>query len=184
MNNPTRLAALALTCGAVAVPTAVFASAETVPTADGTITARHQADNLEKGIVVECTSADPALEAWVSMYENSRYGNVLQVVVGDPDQGMGASTESDRRFVRARKAFGQVEVGGEVATLRGKVVRRGERTRVREVIDDAGEHIVTRGWNRPLRTRLTLRYGDVKVPLDCDTAFAYHLHVTKTPTAG
>ena len=181
MNHATRLAALALACAAVAAPPA---SAAPAPTAAPTITPRHQADNLEKGIVIECTSADPALEAWVSMYENSRYGNVLQVVVGDPDQGMGASTESDRRFVTARKALGRVEVGGEVATVRGRVVRTGERTRVSESFDDAGQHIVTRGWNRPLRTRLSLRYGDVKVPLECDTAFAYHLHVTKTPIAG
>jgi hypothetical protein len=77
-----------------------------------------------------------------------------------------------------------VQIGGEVATVTGSVVRQGPKSRVREEFDDAGQLILTRGWHRQLGTDLTLSYGDVTVPLTCDNAFAYHLHVTKTPIEG
>lgn len=187
MNTTVRLVALALGAGALAFPTMGAAQgdpAAQAPTHRPAAAHANHADNLEKGVVIECTSAAPALDAYVSMYDNSRYVNVLQVVIGDPDQGMGNSAESPTRFVRARQAFGQVDVGGEVATVTGSAVRTGPKSRVREEYDDAGQLIVTRGWHRRLRTDLSLAYGDVTVPLTCDTAFAYHLHVTRTPVAG
>jgi hypothetical protein len=189
MTTPThsRLAALATVALAVAVPaTALAAPAQPVPQVDATHDVRHahHARNLQKGIVVECTSGARRLEAFVSLYENSRYVNVLQVVVGDPDQGLGDSVENPRGFVRGRRAFGRLELGGEVAKVSGSVVRKGPRTRVHEVVEDAGERIVSRGWHRPLVTDLRLAYGDVSVPLNCDAAFAYHLHVTRTPIDG
>jgi hypothetical protein len=171
MNTIPRLASLVLGAAAVVVPACAVAAP---PHTD-------RSANLEKGLVVECTSGAKRLEAFVSMYENSRYANVLQVVVGDPDQGLGSSVEDPAGFVDGRAAFGQVEVGGEVATVSGSVERTGAPSRVHEELTDAGQLIVTRGWHRDLRADLSLRYGDVSVPLTCDTAFAYHLHVQKTP---
>ena len=187
MNN-FRLAGLALGAIAITTPIGTLAAhgqpAAPVTDAAPKVQPHDRAQSLEKGIVVECVGGAPRLEAFVSLYENSRYVNVLQVVVGDPDQGMGDSVEDPAGFVHGRTAYGSLELGGEVATVTGSVVRKGPRREVHEIIDDAGEHIVSRGWHRPLVTDLRMAYGDVTVPLTCDTAFAYHLHVRKTPITG
>jgi len=49
----------------------------------------------ERGIVLECQGEAHGLRVWTSVYENQRYGNVVQVVIGDPDDGNGSSKNTD-----------------------------------------------------------------------------------------
>ncbi len=137
---------------------------------------------VERGVVLECTGSAHGTDAYVNVYENDRYANYLQVVLND-DPDLAASREPADLW-RAGKVRGAIRVGGERAVVRGTAIRVGRPTRVHEELDDAGQHIVSDGVHRRLRTDLVLRYDGVRIPLTCDTAFAYRLTVTKTDTTG
>ena len=135
----------------------------------------------ERGIVVECQGDAHGVRIWTSVYENHRYGNTVQVVVGDPDDGNGNSRGTDEKFLVDGQLKAWVKVDGKRATIKGTAERYGTRTKVYEEYDDAGFLVKTRGFHRQLRTELVATYAGKTVPLTCDPAFAYNLEVKKIP---
>jgi hypothetical protein len=135
----------------------------------------------ERGIVLECTGNAHGVEVYASLYENQRYGNTLQVVLGDPDDGNGASKETDQKFVVDSVVKASVKVGGRRVLIEGIAERHGPRTRVYDEYEDAGFLIKTRGYHRRIVTDMGARYAGRSIPLACDTAFAFDLEVKKIP---
>jgi hypothetical protein len=137
----------------------------------------------ERGIVIECTGEAHGLRVWTSVYENQRYGNTVQVVLGDPDDGNGNSRNSDEKFLVDGVLRASVKVDGTRAVIKGTAERYGARTKVYEEYEDAGFLIKTRGFHRQLETDLVAKYDGKTVPLTCDPAFYYDLEVKKIPIA-
>jgi hypothetical protein len=135
----------------------------------------------ERGIVIECRGQAHGVQVWTSVYENQRYGNTVQVVIGDPDDGNGNLRNTDDKFLADGVVNASVKVHGKKAVIKGVAERYGARTKVYEEYDDAGFLIKTRGFHRQLRTDLVARYDGTVVPLTCDPAFSYDLEVKKIP---
>ncbi len=136
----------------------------------------------ERGIVIECAGDAHGVQVWTSVYENQRYGNTVQVVIGGPDDGNGSSRNTDDKFLLDGSVKASVQVNGKKAVIHGTAVRYGARSSVYEEFDDAGFLIKTRGFHRQLRTDLVATYAGKVVPLTCDPAFFYDLEVKKIPT--
>ncbi len=137
----------------------------------------------ERGIVMECYGSADGLQAYASLYENDKYGNVLQVVLGDPDDGNGRSKEVKQAFLKNGKVRASISVDGDKAKIRGTARKVGTKKKVHEVHDDAGYLITIDGTHRRLATDLVLSYDGVRVPLTCDPAFRYDLMVVKEQIA-
>jgi hypothetical protein len=135
----------------------------------------------ERGIVLECQGKAHGLRVWTSVYENQRYGNTVQVVIGDPDAGNGSSKNSDGRFLVDGVVHASVRVDDKLAVIKGTATRHGARSKVYEEYEDAGYLIKTRGFHRQLETDLVATYAGKTVPLTCDPAFYYDLEVKKIP---
>ena len=135
----------------------------------------------ERGIVIECAGDAHGVQVWTSVYENQRYGNTVQVVIGDPDDGNGNSRNTDAKFLVDGVVKATVKVDGKRALIEGAAERHGPRTKVYEEYEDAGFLIKTRGFHRQLVTDMGARYGGKSIPLACDTAFYYDLEVKKIP---
>jgi hypothetical protein len=135
----------------------------------------------ERGIVLECVGQAHGVRIYTSVYENSRYGNTVQVVVGDPDDGNGNSRQTDEKFLVDGVVKATVKVDGKRVLIEGAAERHGARTKVWDVQEDAGFLIKTRGYHRQVVTDMGARYAGTSVPLACDTAFAYDLEVKKVP---
>ena len=135
----------------------------------------------ERGIVIECAGDAHGVQVWTSVYENQRYGNTVQVVIGDPDDGNGSLRNTDEKFLVDGAVKASVKVNGKKAVIKGTAVRYGARSSVYEEYDDAGFLIKTRGFHRQLRTDLVATYAGKVVPLTCDPAFFYDLEVKKIP---
>jgi len=135
----------------------------------------------ERGIVMECVGEADGLQAYASLYENNRYGNHLQVVLGDPDAGNGRSKLVKRRILEDGTVRAAITIDGARARIKGTAARVGKKEHVHEELDDAGYHVTSDGTHRRIVTDLELRYDGAVVPLTCDPAFAYALKVTKTP---
>lgn len=155
------------------------ASALTAPGEAGTTTTTH-----ERGNVIECTGTIKGRDAYVSVYENNTYANVVQVLIGDDEDQVGNSREVEEGFIHHKRVHASVEVGGKRAVVEGRASRHGKRIAVHESYDDAGKLITVDGYHRRLATDLTLTWGKKTVPLDCDNAFFYDLTVTKEDIAG
>ena len=135
----------------------------------------------ERGIVLECNGDAHGLQVWTSVYENQRYGNTVQVVIGDPDDGHGSSKSTEDKFVVDGVVKAAVKIDGKRALIEGVVQRHGARTTVYDEYVDAGFLIKTRGYHRQLLTDMGARYAGTSAPLVCDTAFVYDLEVKKIP---
>ena len=135
----------------------------------------------ERGIVIECRGDAHGVQVWTSVYENQRYGNTVQVVIGGPDDGNGNSKNSDEKFLVDGVVHASVKVDGKKAVIKGTAERYGARSKVYEEYDDAGFLIKTRGFHRQLDTDLVATYAGKTVPLTCDPAFYYDLEVKKIP---
>jgi hypothetical protein len=174
-SNRTLTAALLAATALMAGPTPAFAM---------------QADDFgpatterERGIVLECRGEAGGLQAYASLYENDKHVNVLQVVLGDPDDGNGRSKQVERGFLEDGKVRGTITIDGAKAKIRGTADLVGKKKKVHEVHDDAGYLITVDGTHRRLATDLVLSYDGVRVPLTCDPAFRYDLMVTKEQIA-
>ena len=129
---------------------------------------RHAGDDFgpatterERGIVLDCHGEADGLQAYASIYENQRYGNHLQVVLGDPDDGNGRSKEPKRPFLVDGKVRATITVDGAKAKIRGTAAKVGKKKAVHEVHDDAGYLITVDGTHRRLANDLVLRYDGV-----------------------
>jgi hypothetical protein len=171
MQHALRTLTLATAALVLTAPTPTYAA----ETPNGTTTER------ERGIVMECTGEADGLEVYTSIYENHRYGNYVQVVLGDPDAGNGVNKKAERAFLRDGAVRATVTIDGTRAKVRGTASKVGKKKHVHDELDDAGYHVTSDGTHRRLRNDLVLSYGGTLVPLTCDTAFAYDLTVTKTP---
>lgn len=136
----------------------------------------------ERGIVVECTGTMQGRSVYASLYENNRYADVLQVLVGDDDHQVGGSREDRDGFLERGRVTAAMKVDGSRARITGTAPKVGRNTPVHEEYDDAGQHITADGTHRLLDTDLELTWRGRTVPLDCGTAFAYRLTVTKEST--
>ena len=137
----------------------------------------------ERGIVMECTGEADGLQAYASLYENDRFGNYVQVVLGDPDAGNGVNKLVKRKLLEDGVVRATVTIDGAKAKIRGTASRVGKKKHVHEELDDAGYHVVSDGTHRRLRNDLAFEYDGMATRLSCDPAFAYNLRVTKTPIA-
>jgi hypothetical protein len=135
----------------------------------------------EHGIVIECTGNAQGLRVYTSVYENDPHGNTVQVVLGDPDDGNGASRNTDAKFLVDGVVNARVKVNGKRATIKGTAERYGARKKVYEEHEDAGYLIKVRGFHRKLDTDLVATYAGKTVPLTCSPAFYYDLEVKKIP---
>lgn len=135
----------------------------------------------EHGIVLECRGDLDGTAVYASLYENDKYGNWFQVVLGDPDAGNGKSKNVKREILDEGKVRASITIDGAKATVRGTVSKVGKKKPVHEELDDAGYFIVNDGTHRRLRNDLAFEYDGMATRLTCDPAFAYDLKVTKTP---
>jgi hypothetical protein len=144
----------------------------------------------ESGHAFSCQGASGGLSVNVELYENSAYGPHASIFVESPDGEFGGGWgPGDVPIVDGRRlsasipfsSLGEEEVPAGTATVRGTFHNAGPRTKVHEVIEDAGEIITTDGYNRPLSARMTVDVLGRSVRLTCSTAFAFDLRVTRTP---
>lgn len=137
----------------------------------------------ERGFVMECRGESDGLQAYASLYENDKFGNYVQVVLGEPDDGNGKSKQVRKPILKDGAVRATITIDGAKAKVRGTAAKVGRKTHVHEELDDAGYHVTSDGTHRRLENDLVLTYQGVTVPLTCDPAFAYALTVTKTPIA-
>lgn len=173
----TTVPALAI-LGLAAAGVLTAAPSTAAPALDRTAPTSSSSAEIERGVVLECTGSAHGTSAYVDLYENDRYVNYVQVVVNDDPELANSREPAD--LWRAGKVRTAIRVGGERAVVSGTAVRVGRPKRVHEEHDDAGQHIVVDGTHRRLRSDLVLTYAGTRIPLTCDTAFAYRLRVTKT----
>ena len=136
----------------------------------------------ERGILLECTGDLGARPVRVNLYENRTYGNYLEIQLGEGGGAdeVGVSREFAKPFVAKGKVRATARLAGRTAAVRGTVVRTKKVTQIRDVVDDAGLRIVTKGTHTHLRDNLTFTYGKRSSGLDCQKAVIYRLKVTKT----
>ena len=135
----------------------------------------------ETGILLECSGTWKGEDVYASVYENNTYGNTVQIVIADGDVA-GGVRETTRAFKDGRDVRAVMKLKGKRAVVQGTARAVGKKTLVHEEHDDAGQHIVVDGFHRKLSKDLTLTWRHRTVQLDCDTAFAYNLEVTKEST--
>ena len=135
----------------------------------------------ERGIVLECHGQASGFEARATVYENSRYGNTVQVGIGDPESDKGGMRNTDQKFLVDGDLKATVQVAGQRAVVKGTAVRFGPRIPVSESFDDGPYLVKNRGFHRQLRTDLVVKYAGKVVPLTCDPAFYYNLEVKRIP---
>lgn len=172
MQTPRTLTAALLTTTAL-----IAGSAPASALASDGATTTHR----ERGIVLECRGELDGTAVYASLYENDKYGNWFQVVLGDPDAGNGKSKNVKREILEDGKVRASITIDGAKAVVRGTASKVGKKKPVHEELDDAGYHIVNDGTHRRLRNDLAFEYDGMATRLSCDPAFAYNLTVTKTP---
>jgi len=176
-NNKTRitLVAAALVGGlsiagvAAAQPAPHKAPATATTTTSNTPVVEHEA-----GIVLEGSGSVGDLSASITVYENSLYGNSVQVVLGDDVIG---DDEGTTAYLVDGVLQATVRVDGKAATLSGRLAPTGRPEKIVEPAQDAGEQLVTRGTHTELVGDVTLSYDGVVIPLELAPAFAYDLEV-------
>lgn len=135
----------------------------------------------ERGIVLECGGKKSGLEVHTVVYENSRYGNTVQVRIGGRESEKAAMRTTDDKFLVDGQLRATVKVAGLRAVVKGTAERVGPRIPVNESFDDGDYAITNRGFHRKLRTSLVAKYDGKVVPLTCAPAFYYDLDVKKVP---
>ena len=148
--------------------------------ARGNVNVEHQ-----RGIVLEGNGLAGDLPVAVTVYENSLYGNSIQVVLGDPDSGgqIGFAEQTDP-FVVDGVLHAAVDVDGRTMEFTGTVEETGRTTKVTEPIQDAGEQVVSKGTHTQLLTDVTVSIDEESAALEFAVAFAYDLEIRKVALYG
>ena len=81
----------------------------------------------ERGIVLECRGELDGTAVYASLYENDKYGNWFQVVLGDPDAGNGKSKNVKREILEDGRVRASITIDGAKAVVRGTASRVGKR---------------------------------------------------------
>lgn len=135
----------------------------------------------QRGTVLECHGEG----VQATVYENSKYGNSLVVIVGDPGDDLFGTIERDTPFIVDGRIDETVAVrGGHTATVAGTLAPTGKPNRITEPIQDAGEEIVNQGVNQPLAADLVVTVDGTAITVTCDPAFAFDLEVRRTRLYG
>lgn len=159
-------------------------SAGSAPTTTSTTTDNGPVVEHQKGIVLEGTGKLGRRPVYVSVYENSLYGNTLQILIGDGANRLVGHRQTTRAFVTDGVLDVRVRIDGYVAVLSGTLAETGHPTLINESMNDAGQRIVTKGTNTPLLADVTLTYRGRTARLAIETAFAYDLTVKKVTLYG
>lgn len=135
----------------------------------------------ESGKLLECTGNAGTTPVRANLYQSRTYGNHLEVLVDDGAPGeAGVSRKAATPFVIGHQVRATARISGKRVTISGTAGPTGEVKRVHETVEDAGLRIVSKGTHRLLAPILTVRYAGRTGRLSCDSAFAFHLNVTKT----
>ncbi|KAA1428737.1 hypothetical protein [Nocardioides antri] len=129
----------------------------------------------ERGIVLEGTGTWRGQPVQVFVYENNKYGNSLQIVVGDPDgkHAIGAGQGRDAYVIDGVLNVG-LDVAGHLAVVKGSVTETRHSKRVTEPSPD-GELIKSTGTRTRLLVDATFKYRGKTVDLRFPKAFEYDL---------
>ncbi|GAA1772610.1 hypothetical protein GCM10009795_018410 [Nocardioides hankookensis] len=136
----------------------------------------------ERGILMACTGDLGSRPVRVNLYENRTYGNYLEVQLGEGGGAdeVGVSRQVKKPFVTRGSVRAAASLDGTKVRVTGTAVATTKVKKVREVVEDAGLRIVSKGTHTRLRDDLVLTYGTRSAELDCGDAFVYRLTVTKT----
>lgn len=189
--NTLRALAVAavLTAGIGTAANAANDSASTTPTvvapkASDTTTERTPTSvEHQTGLLVEAYGEHDGTPVAVYLYENTLYGNSLQVVL-DAEQDVIGSIEQEAPFVVDGVVDVTVDVQGREVVLSGTVADSGESAKEVDPRQDGGEQIITKGTHTPLLADLTLTIDGVDVALEAAPAFMYDLEVRKVTLYG
>ena len=167
---------LAANAGEPADPTAPSATQD----ASAPTTTEHQI-----GVVLEGTADLGGEPVMVTVYDNSRYGSSIQVVLGDPDDGgyIGYAEQSAPYVVDGR-IDAVVEVNGRPFRLVGTVVPAGRPAHEVDPMQDGGEQLVIRGTNTDLVADVIASYRQQSAPVAFAPAFAFDLEVRRVTLYG
>jgi hypothetical protein len=134
----------------------------------------------ERGIVLEGSGSWRGQPVQVFVYENRKYGNSLQIVVGDPDgkHAIGAGEGRDAYVIDGVLNVG-LDVSGDLAVVKGTVTESGDPRQATESAPD-GELVTSRGTRTPLLVKATFEYRGKTVDLKFTKAFEYALKSTRS----
>ncbi len=129
----------------------------------------------ERGIVLEGSGTWRGNAVQVFVYENRKYGNSLQILIGDPDDRhtMGSGEGRDPYVIDGVLNVG-LDIDGDLAVVKGSVTPNGEPVPAAEEAPD-GELISATGTHTPLLVKATFAYRGETVRLRFAKAFAYEL---------
>ncbi|QNN52347.1 hypothetical protein [Nocardioides mesophilus] len=134
----------------------------------------------QRGLVIEATGVLDGEPVGVSLYENQKYGNSVQVFFPETDE-VGA-VEQSAPFVVDGRLDVTVDVDGRTVVLRGVVTETGT-TKVVEPVQDNGEQIISRGTHSELQADLAITVGGLSTPLEA-SAFGFDLDVRRIQLYG
>lgn len=173
----------ALTLGAVQIAAGDSGSTiveKTVPSSPSVQAAadqdRRKATTVrERGIVLEGTGIWRGQPVKVFVYENQKYGNALQIVVGDPDgkHAIGAGEGRGPYVVDGVLNVG-LDVDGDLAVVKGSVTESSDPRQAAESAPD-GELVTAEGTHTPLLVEATFTYRGKTVDLKFTRALGYAL---------
>jgi len=191
-TRPTRLIALstasaagvaAILAGGYAQAAEPRAVAQSTTSAVSTESVSPVSVERQAGVVMEGT-ADAGESVMVTVYENSRYGSSIQVVLGDPDDENFGYVEQPGAFIHDGVLDVTIDVKGTPVTLRGSVVETGRPEKIREAYQDGSQQIVDTGTHAQLATDVTVTVRGASAPVSFAPAFAYDLETRKVTLYG
>lgn len=134
----------------------------------------------ERGIVLEGTGSWRGQSVAIYVYENQKYGNSLQMVIGDPDgkHAIGAGEGRDPYVIDGVLNVG-LDVDGDLAVVKGTVTESGDPRPATEA-DADGDLITASGTHTPLLVEATFEYRGETVDLTFARSFEYELETTRS----
>lgn len=162
---------------------ATTAPAVVAPKADTAAAERPTSVERQTGLLVEAYGEHDGAPVAVYLYENTQYGNSLQVVL-DPEQDLIGSIDQKAPFVVDGTVDVTVDVQGRDVVLHGTVADSGESAKEVDPRQDGGEQIITKGTHTALLADLALTIDGVDVALEAAPAFRYDLEVRKVTLYG
>lgn len=129
----------------------------------------------ERGTILEGTGTWRGQKITVSVYENQRYGNALQIIIGDPDgkHAIGAG-EGQHAYIVGGVLNVGLDVDGKLAVVKGTVTKNGAPRPATELNTD-GDLVSSKGTHVPLLVEAAFTYRGETVTLEFTRALRYYL---------
>ncbi len=129
----------------------------------------------ERGLVLEGTGTWRGQPVQVFVYENQKYGNSLQIVIGDPDgkHAIGSGEGRDAYVIDGVLNVG-LDVDGDLAVVKGSVTESGDPKPVEESAPD-GELVTASGTHTPLLVEATFEYRGETIDLNFAKGYEFDL---------